>query len=288
MYWRSPNFCPCLVQKRPHLCLSRKLSYSSALRDAQAIASNSASNPPSPGFPSVLTVASSLASSLRAPASASASACRSDGGMPEDHFGNTLSPQDLHSQNTCNPTQIMIHSGSSSSSSIIPTKKRIESLKRSLASCASSTASISQIVLEDFLNPRPSTSRASSSDSFYTDPYIRIDSEGPDSRPITSSGLVCASDVDSDAMDEDVASTLQRTSPHHQGLTTSSAYPNENSSPISASNRQVITRSFLLSPSGKGNKGSGSGGIRYSMGIKKGCPKCERGEKGHFTHLGND
>lgn len=262
------------------------MSYSSALRDAQAIANSAASNPPSPGFPSVLAVASSLASSLRA----SSAACYSnnDNDMPEDYHLGTLSPQHLHLQGASTATSFLVPQGPLCSSSTLHSKKRIGSFKRSLASCASAPASTSRTGLEDFLRPRPSISRASSTDSFHTSPYIRTDSESLDWEPVTASGLVSAADADTDTMDEDLEPTLQRTSSHHIGsvnLETSSA---QESSLVSEGNRRFIARSFLLSPSGRSSKNSNGGGIRYSMGVKKGCPRCERGDKGHFTHLDND
>lgn len=306
---RTRSVSPERTAKRPHLCLSRKLSYSSALLDAPASVHAAASTPPSPGFPSVLAVASSLASSLRA----GSSLCNSDA-MPEDHLGSL--PQDLRSPTKSTPTCFAIPSASSGRRPIESTTKRIAALRRSLVSCESDVASTSQAVLEDFLFPRPGTSRASSSDSWYRDLYIRTDSEGPDSEAHTSCGLVAAADDWSDGMDEDFVAdaTLvrtrggapseseatyqklprqQKTLPHDNtsmlrrssshpaagGLDTSSGQDN---SSISGIDRNTIARSLLFPPS---RESKAAGGFRYSMGIKKGCRKCESGDHGHFTHL---
>lgn len=76
---RTRSVSPERSAKRPHNLLSRKLSHSSSLRSAglrsgsvdatctsSIISTSTSTTPSSPGFPSLLTVASSLASSLRA------------------------------------------------------------------------------------------------------------------------------------------------------------------------------------------------------------------------------
>lgn len=193
-----------MLQKRPHLCLSRKLSYSSALREAQ---NASKDLPPSPGFPSLFTVASSLASSLR---TASSVCCYNDSNtsiMQEDHL--VALPQNLHCDESNTKTAFILHSAHSDRPVSASPSKRIHSLKQDYSSYDPASPSTSKISLEDFLAPRPSPSRLSSTDSILYSSYMRTDSEEPDSRASRPAGLVVAMDEDSDAMDEDIRTEVE-------------------------------------------------------------------------------
>lgn len=192
------------LQKRPHLYLSRKLSYSSPLRDTPVHPANNVNNaPPSPGFPSVLAVASSLASSLRA---SSSSCCSSgDASAMEDHP--SILPQHPHWDISKPPSPFRLCSAPSGRLSFPPASNRVESLRSSVLTANSGIPSTSKTVLEDFLIPRPpASSRCSSSDSFYNDRCMRDSSEDP-SLPSSStfwpSGLVMPDEDDGDAMEED-------------------------------------------------------------------------------------
>lgn len=195
-----------LMQKRPHLSLSRKLSYSSALREAQnsATTAHRSEAPPSPGFPSLLTVASSLASSLRTCSQHLGSTAVAYPPAEEDHLPGL--PLDLHcTQRTpfvLRSAPLSRNAVPSSSSSSLP--RRLETLRA--ASTSYDRSNTSQILEGDFLQPRPATSRISSTDSLEYRNMRACSEELPSSpmyEPQSACGLVAA--VEDDAMDEDMA-----------------------------------------------------------------------------------